>query len=181
MLRQEMMAIFIEASERFLNEERDLIFSGVSERCLCGALMLRLRSVLDRGKYVRYFTDIEYNRNFGGQAKEIITDELRALRITCDIIIHSRGMIKEQDNLIAIEMKRQEHPEYEKNRDRDRLKALTRADPQNQIFPLGGVRLPQYVCGYPLGVFYEICIEEVRVNIEYYCDGKLFKSYSKMF
>lgn len=39
--------IFIEASNQFIQSERDLILSGVSERCLCGSFMLILRNILN--------------------------------------------------------------------------------------------------------------------------------------
>ena len=112
-----LMQIFIDCSDLFLVNERNLILSGVSERCLCGSFMLILRRALDNSEFANYYSDIEYNRNFNGLVKTIIDDNMEVVNITCDLIIHSRGEIPKQDNLIAIEMKRDNHPEAEKEKD----------------------------------------------------------------
>lgn len=174
-----LMEIFIDCSEAFVTQEKDLILSGVSERCLCGAFMLIFRRILDNTEFSEYFSDIEYNRNFDGQVKTIIDDKMQITNITCDLIIHSRGQIPFQDNLIAIEMKRDNHPESEKNKDRIRLRALTKAENDSVVYSLDNRQLPQHVCGYILGVFYEISIEDRRINIEYYHNGELHKRYIK--
>ena len=51
--------------------------------------------------------DTEYNRN-GGSLKTIFDNErdLKVIKVTCDIIVHSRGKNIKQDNLICIEMKK---------------------------------------------------------------------------
>ncbi len=45
--------------------------------------------------------------------------------ITWDIIVQSRGEYINQDNLIAIEMKKSSNTKAEKDKDRERLIALT--------------------------------------------------------
>lgn len=174
-----LMQIFIDCSETFVTSERDLILSGVSERCLCGSFMLIFRRLLDNCEFNSYYSDIEYNRNFDGQIKTIIDHDLQVTNITCDLIIHSRGTIPEQDNLIAIEMKRDNHPEDEKNKDRIRLRALTKDKNDTMTFSLDGRALPRHVCGYVVGVFYEISIANRMINVEYYRNGELYNRYSR--
>ena len=173
--------IFINCSETFITDETELILSGVSERCLCGSFMIILRNALDNSEFKQYFTDIEYNRNFDGEIKTIIDDKAVVTNITCDLIIHSRGQIQNQDNLIAIEMKRDNHKESEKNKDRIRLKALTKPTNDTNTYSADGRTLPQHVCGYIVGVFYEISIPNRNISIEYYQNGVLYSSYVRTF
>ncbi len=176
-----LMQIFIDCSDLFLVNERNLILSGVSERCLCGSFMLILRRALDNSEFANYYSDIEYNRNFNGLVKTIIDDNMEVVNITCDLIIHSRGEIPKQDNLIAIEMKRDNHPEAEKEKDRIRLRALTKSTNDTITYLGNGVELPRHVCGYVVGVFYEVSIASRHINIEYYQNGELHNRYVKYF
>ncbi|MEA1847508.1 hypothetical protein U9K52_01165 [Chryseobacterium sp. MHB01] len=168
--------IFIQASDQFVENERDLILSTVSERCLCGSFMLILRRILDNTEFNNYFTDIEYNRN-EGRVKTIINDEFETLNITCDLIIHSRGNIINQDNLLAIEMKRDYHPLDEKIKDKKRLKALTQ--PISEVTEMSNGGFPINVCGYILGVYYEISVPQREIFIEYYVNGNVLNNYRK--
>ncbi|MGM0867350.1 MAG: hypothetical protein ACQEWF_22025 [Bacillota bacterium] len=122
--------------------------------------------------YYSYFVDVEYNRNKGGQIKTIRNSEEKILNITCDIILHSRGTNIKQDNLIAIEMKKSTQTENDKNTDRERLMTLTK-DTYDDIWSYDGKTFPQHVCGYKLGVFYEVNINSQNINIEYYKKGNL--------
>src|SRR3546814_15238500 len=79
-----------------------------------------------------------------------------------DLILHSRGRVVERDNLIAIEMKRLSHPEREKQKDRVRLRALTKTS-CDDVWSADGRALPEHVCGYGLGYFRS---EERRVGNE---------------
>jgi hypothetical protein len=176
-----LMKIFIDCSEKFVNNESELILSGVSERCLCGSFMLIIKQALKQTEFSPYYTDIEYNRNFDGQIKTIIDNDMEVINITCDLIVHSRGQIPENDNLIAIEMKRDNHPEAEKNKDRIRLKALTKPTNDSMTYSYDGRTLPQHVCGYKVGVFYEINITERQIRIEYYQNGESYDNYIRTF
>jgi len=180
-MTKKLIQLFIESSERFLESERSLILSGVSERCLCGAFMLILRQVIDQSIFSAYFTDIEYNRNFDGKIKTMINDNMEVTNITCDLIVHSRGTIPELDNLIAIEMKRDDHHDTEKDKDRIRLRALTKPKNDSQTYSAEGEVFPENVCGYKIGVFYEISITKRQVNIEYYLNGLFSGKYLKDF
>lgn len=174
--RDEMIMIFLEANAKFLSINNDLFTTEVAERTLCGALMVAINSVIKKGfdrlnRYKNYFVDVEYNRN-GGIVKTIINDDLRVVQINCDLILHSRGHHKWQDNLIAIEMKKVNRPETEKINDRNRLIALTRLT--DGVWSADGVTLPKYVCGYVLGIYYEVDNKNMIAHIEFYSEGDKF-------
>jgi hypothetical protein len=99
---QQLIEIFEKANRNFLNEEKNLILSGVSERTLCGTLMLYLNKEIRGSIFHKYHVDVEYNRN-DGKIKTIINNAEEIININCDLIVHSRGEIIEQDNLIALE------------------------------------------------------------------------------
>lgn len=67
--REELEKIFEIANDSFLRNNRMLFETKVSERTLCGALMLELHEVLRKTRYFEYFVDVEYNRNAGGKLK----------------------------------------------------------------------------------------------------------------
>jgi len=169
----DMMAIFDKANSSFLEiEANDGIHLGVSERSLCGSLMLHLRKALDESAYDNYFVDIEYNRNEGGKLKTIVNGSETPVAITCDLIVHSRGKLVSQDNLIAIEMKRSTHQQGEKDKDRLRLSCLTR-DSYDNIWSYDGKTLPEHVCRYILGVYCELDSRNRKASIEYYIKGNI--------
>lgn len=166
---------FAQSNRKFLRTQTDLILSGVSERCLCGSLMTCLRYILDDTEFAEYHSDIEYNRNYNGSIKTIFRGNHEVINVTCDLIVHSRGEKPAQDNLLAIEMKRIEHDEDEKTKDRNRLIALTKPTYDENLYSYDGVTLPEHVCGYVLGVFYEIDKNNRRILLEYYVGGELRK------
>ncbi|MDD3794213.1 MAG: hypothetical protein PHI37_05340 [Candidatus Gracilibacteria bacterium] len=168
--------IFQKSNEKFLENETSLILSGVSERSLCGKLSLYITDIIRNSEFSNYHVDTEYNRNYGGNIKTIINSEEKVLNITCDIIIHSRGENINQDNLIAIEMKKSTGREDEKQKDRDRLIALTK-ELNDGVWTYGGGDFPKHVCGYILGIYYEVNIEKKEILIEEYRKGKLFDNY----
>lgn len=176
----DMIAVFEAANKSFLEMESENILLGVSERSLCGSLMLYLRSVLDQTDYKQYHVDIEYNRNKDGRLKTIINGNPTPITICCDLIVHSRGQIVTQDNLIALEMKRNTHSKDEKDKDKIRLKCLTR-DSFDETWSFDGTTLPEHVCRYVLGVYYELNIEKRQLDIKYYVKGKLAKEYKLKF
>ncbi|MFL0375440.1 hypothetical protein ACH0BY_16040 [Paenibacillus amylolyticus] len=163
--------IFENANKVFLNNQVDLILSGVSERTLCGSLMRYLQEEIKKTNYSKYHVDVEYNRN-RGKVKTIINQNIEVMPINCDIIVHSRGEIPEQDNLIAIEMKKSTNRNSEKIKDKNRLIALTK-DTFDDVWSFDGRNLPEHVCRYKLGVYYEVNIGQREVYVEYYKKGKL--------
>ena len=62
---EEMVSLFENANSILLTNDLDLFESSVSERTLCGALMLHLHDLIaDKPSYQGYFTDVEYNEYF---------------------------------------------------------------------------------------------------------------------
>ena len=174
---EEMKELFEASNVSFLREQKELIKSNVSERTLCGQLMLYLNNFKDTYNYSSYYVDVEYNRNYDGRIKTIKNEEEEIITINCDLILHSRGENLEQDNLIALEMKKSTGKKQQKYKDRERLKALTRQSFDN-IWTYNGTELPEHICRYVLGVYYEINISRMEVELEYYQNGALFHNYT---
>lgn len=107
---EKLKKIFKYANRDLITVDKELFKSKVAERTLCGALMLRLYERLKYTEYSDYYVDVEYNRNKGGKlktmAKTIKGPDSNIIKINCDLIVHSRGKYVKQDNLIAIEMKK---------------------------------------------------------------------------
>lgn len=176
----ELEEIFENANERFIRKNTALFEAQVSERTLCGALMIELHEVLKDTKYCDYFVDVEYNRNIGGtlktMKKTIRGPEEQIITINCDLIVHSRGQNVLQDNLIAVEMKKSTGKRIDKEKDRDRLECLTKS-PNQEVWSCGGKALPEHVCGYGLGVYYEVNFRREIILVEYYCEGYCYRKY----
>lgn len=176
---QKMVDLFECANAAFLKHDKALFANQVSERTLCGALMLHIHDIIARDrKFVGYHADVEYNRNKGAIKtirKTIKGPDFEIIPINCDLIVHSRGEIVEQDNLIAIEMKKTTAPRADKEKDRERLIALTK-DSFDDVWSFGGKALPEHVCRYVLGVYYEIDYKRKSILIEYYRKGRMVKS-----
>jgi hypothetical protein len=168
-----MRRLFRRALEEFCANEAHNIRSGVSERNLCQRLSFPLeREAFDAGLEA-YRADVEYNRANDDTIKTIVGQRLEPVTITCDLILHSRGLMPEQDNLIAIEMKRSGHPAAEKAKDRHRLMALTRA-PFEEVWPAGGGDIEfEYVCDYVVGYFMVLDRRSELFRIEEYVRGRL--------
>lgn len=178
---QEMTGLFEVANTSFLSENKELFQSNISERSLCGALMLQLHELIrNDDSFSGYYVDVEYNRN-NGLLKTICKTSrganMQVVKITCDLVLHSRGEHPEQDNLIALEMKKSSARNATKQSDRERLKALTK-DSFDDIWSYDGKTLPKHVCRYVLGVYYEINYLHHRIDIEYYHKGNCVNTYS---
>lgn len=177
---QILLEVFNRAKERFYETDKDLILSGVSERALCGRLAIYLELLLPEYGFKNYFSDTEYNRKQNGEIKTILNDEYEIIKITCDLIVHSRGKVIENDNLIAIEMKKSDHLESEKTKDRNRLRALTKSS-YDDVWSVDGETLPEHVCGYNIGIYMELDYEEVSWLYELYQEGKLIRTWKENF
>ena len=174
----QILQLFQSANEAFLHDGIGLIKDHVSERTLCGELKDHIRDLIrDDPSYQGYYVDVEYNRNRASVEKNyktILGPRRKVIRINCDLILHSRGWNVEQDNLLALEMKKYDTTSrYASNRqhDRERLIAMTK-DTYSEEWD--GVGLPKHVCRYVLGVFYEIDYLHRVINLEYYQHGRLY-------
>ncbi|SFI79574.1 hypothetical protein [Brevibacillus centrosporus] len=172
-----LIELFEDANRNFLESDLDLFLSKVSERTLCGALMLHINNLVQSSEFRNYKVDVEYNRNKNGKVKTHLktingpNDVI--VKINCDLIVHSRGNNINQDNLIAIEMKKSDRKQEDKDSDRTRLIALTK-DSYDDIWSFDGKTLPEHVCRYALGIYYEVNYKKNCVNIEYYKKGHKF-------
>lgn len=66
----------------------------------------------------------------------------------------------------------------EKENDKARLVALTK-DSYDGVWSFDGKTLPEYVCGYDLGIYYEIDSNNCLIYIEYYVKGKKVRTYEE--
>jgi len=152
-----LVKLFEEANENFINTDGHLFREDLSERTLCGALMLHIRDLMKKDMaFDGYHVDVEYNRNEG----DIKT--LSNSNIFCDLIVHRCG---EQDNLIALEMKKATNSSKSKGSDLKRLEELT--SEQN------GYK-------YVLGIYYKINHEKQCIMIKYYTSGAEKSEYSRL-
>ena len=77
-------------------------------------------------------------------------------------------------------MKKSTAVEGTKISDKRRLQILTR-DSFDDIWSFDGKELPEHVCRYKLGVYYEVNLRKQMVHIEYYEKGKKSKEYDLNF
>ena len=177
-MEKELEEIFEKANMAFIRNNAMLFETQVSERTLCGALMIELHEVLKETRYSGYFVDVEYNRNVGGALKVLKKtiqgmDE-QIVTINCDLIVHSRGQNVVRDNLIALEMKKSTG--RQKDKDRNRLGCLTMS-PEQKDWSYSDKVVPEHVCGYGLGVYYEVNFRRKNILVEYYKDGYCYHQY----
>ena len=164
-------ALFEEAFATFLASEHDNIISNVSERNLCSRLGMAMDKLLGQYGYDGYFVDAEYNRKQDGRVKTIINGNMEVVRVTCDLILHSRGQRVQDDNILAVEMKKGGRPQAEKETDRHRLMAMTKSS-FDDIWSADGQVHPEHVCGYKLGVYVELDLERNTYLVEFYAKGQ---------
>jgi hypothetical protein len=157
--------------DRFFSRELHGVLNGVSERNSCGRLAIHMESVSKEMGLDGYHADTEYNRKQRGELKTILDDQHKVIKVTCDLILHSRGKIVAADNFIAVEMKKSSAPSTEKDKDRDRLRALTK-DSFDGVWSNDGIALPEHVCGYVLGVFMELDRAQREYRLEFYEKGR---------
>jgi hypothetical protein len=170
--------IFVEAKDLLFTNDIDNILKNVSERNLCGRLAIYLNDKIRENRLDEYFVDVEYNRNLE-KPKTILDDEYKVVNITCDIIVHSRGKNILTDNLIAIEMKKSNRPQNEKDADRNRLRALTKKS-FDGVWLANGVTLPKHVCGYIIGFYMELNSETKQCLIECYKQGEKVSEWTEV-
>lgn len=166
------------ANKEILKNDMKNILIDVSERNLCASLMSKMKPLIDKSKFRDYYVDVEYNRNYG-DVKTIIDNEGCVIQITCDLIIHSRRENEYRDNLLTLEMKKANAPVKEKEKDKKRLKIMTR-DLCNVSCMTKGTD-SMHVCGYMIGVYYEIDNVEKDILFEIYFKGSCIKIFRKTF
>lgn len=166
----DLVQLFLAANNNMIKNNSALFYSNSSERSICAALMLSMHDCLRRTPFCDYYVDVEYNRNRGGLVKTIIDKDQVITPVICDLILHSRGTFYEQDNLIAVEMKKAARPKADKEADKKRLIALTQSE--NSVWSYGGEAFPEHVCRYILGIYYEISKHYDFIYLEFYRQGQ---------
>lgn len=160
---------FDAALSAFLAAEGYALLTDVSERNTCGRLAVHLERQMAAESLSGYYADPEYNRKQNGKVKTIIDEQYEVIVITPDLIVHSRGEKNPPyDNLIAVEAKKSRRPNAEKVEDRKRLRAMTKS--LAEVWAWDGSH-PEHVCGYTLGVFVEIDIDNRLLCLEYFEKG----------
>ncbi|WP_214784590.1 hypothetical protein [Exiguobacterium sp. s183] len=173
----QMIELFERANRNFLNDHIGLLESRISERAMCAQFQNMLNDLIRKDDHYKgYYVDVEYNRNVGRRIKRIRNDRYEEVNITCDLIVHSRGQNLIQDNLFALEMKKVEQRSSEQQikiaEDIDRLKMLTRPS-YGEDWKYNGQNLPDFVCRFILGVYYEINYLNHQIYIQYYRGGEM--------
>ena len=180
---EDLIKIFQQANEMFLKQEIENICMDASEPCLCHCLANCLKFNLLDTEYADYYVDIEYNRNFGGKVKTISVkndDNFVTVKIKADLVVHGRGEKGAKENILALEMKKAYRSQEEKDKDRQRLIALT-SIPNENVWSADDSTFPEQGCGYLLGVYYEIDKRNREILIEYYEKGCQTNSYKRNF
>ena len=174
--RKKLIEIFRKANRNFLRKNGILFERRVSERTLCGALMIELNNIIqETDEYRGYYVDVEYNRNIGSKFRSLkktcAGEKEEAITINCDLLVHSRGQNLKLDNLIALEMKKSNLSKKDKDNDKKRLMSLT-MNGDYRLDDDGKKKFPENVCGYQLGIYYEINFNKQKILIQYYYNAQ---------
>lgn len=172
--------LFKKSLQLFLDSEQKNILSGVSERSLVGRLAIGITALKDNFGFKDYYCDTEYNRKQNGQLKTIVDSEFQIINITCDLILHSRGDNKKQDNILALEVKKSNRPENEKLSDKQRLMLMTK-ESYDGIWSNDGKTYPEHVCGYTCGIYLEIDASNRNCYLESYRNGQKAENWKLSF
>lgn len=169
-ISQEVMySLFQGALRRFLVKDAANIRNNISERNLCSRLAMQFENLLSNYDLEAYYADPEYNRKQEGQIKTILSGDMQVIKVTCDLIVHSRGELG-RDNLIAIEMAKPDKTAEQIQSDRLRLMALTKRS-FDDVWSYDGVTHPEHVCGYLLGAFIMVDRTKEVASVEFFEDG----------
>ncbi len=165
-LRQKLIILFDEANAIFVKKNYMNIENNTSERNLCALLGECISKLLLKYGLSNYFVDVEYNRN-GDDLKSTMSED----EIFCDLILHSRGTLQ-NDNLIAVEMKKTYASQSEIEDDRTRLEELTCIQNSGGYYCRNGLIFPRRVCGYKIGILYLLNPWEKKFTLEFYAYGR---------
>jgi len=165
------LKIFYNANKLFIKDSIRNIELGVSEVTLQGNFSQAFKEILKEMKIYNYYSEINYNKN-KHFTKCIINEKMEYFDIFCDLIIHSCGENLEQDNLLAIEMKKKENRK-DRLKDRKRLEIMTSDSYVGEIL---FDELPTYICRYSLGIFYDLDVKKRQIELDFYQHGELIKT-----
>lgn len=169
---ENLKAMFLTANRSFIENHASLLKRELSERCLCGALMYELNKQLEKNNFKNYYADVEFNRaieNTINNVKRLPKEEGTPKRVFPDIIVHSRGKVT-PDNLLALEMKKSSANQQDKEKDRNRLRKMTKQNCDES----------HYSHKYKFGVYYEINHNESQIVVEFYQTGRRISTDSRV-
>ena len=157
--------IFLKANHLMFQRDIEEIRRNVSERSFCANLKEFINAVILEEGYEGYIADVEYNRGGDQLIKAIYTNN-EEKPIQCDLIIHSRGKLTD-DNLLCVEVKKKDN-KYKVNEDRERLCEMTKRTldyktKNNRYY---------FVSGYKLGIFYVYDYKKEVIEFELYSHGE---------
>lgn len=164
-IRKEIKDILVKALDKLYHIDKKNIRDGVSERNLCARLAMYIEQKMRRSSIRGYYVDVEYNRQRKQDDKsktepktESKTESKTELKnMVCDLLIHSRGG-KKTENLLALEMKKENMRNAET--DKERLKRMTLPDEDDSSGTKNTI----------LGAF--VKITKKRSSITYYEEGE---------
>lgn len=114
-------------------------------------------------EFWEYSVDLEFNRTEGGNSKIVLQDGLYR-KTRCDILLHSKGRNKTQENLLIIELKKGDKT----NKVDDDLKEISR-----MVSPPEENAQDTKICGTLLGVFLRIYPDRYSGTRFWYQSGKV--------
>ena len=164
----------------FLEREQQELADGVNERNYCARWACYMERCSEAHGLIGYVADTEHNRKQDGRIKTILGGQSEVISINCDLILHSRGKYIEEDNLIAVELKKHHRPPIEKDKDRARLIALTKAS-YGGVWKINPNTPPEHVCGYVLGAYVEVDRKQRICLVEFYANGNFVESIIRYF
>ena len=160
MFREKIKEILIQGLQELYSQDYKNIDDGVSEMNLCSRLahymQCLLKCNLNHTEFEHYFVDVEYDRMGKDNAKRVSSS---SRNIRCDLLIHSRGT-KTQDNLLALEMKKDSNSSNIEE-DKSRLMEFTTWNENSD---------DSFVCNTILGAF--VTIGKTECAIEFFQDGE---------
>lgn len=119
----------------FYNKEQRNLELDVHEICHAHRLAIYLEQQIqeyDKTCYSKpfkdYSVDIEFNRTENGMVKKLEGDNIR-----CDILVHSKGANKDRENLLIVELKKENRDEEQ---DRTRVQRMVSPDSDNSNNPI---------------------------------------------
>lgn len=171
---------FAQAVQNFWTKDKNLIASGISERCLCGRLAYHLQIEVDACNKLRgYYADVEYNRICTGDNTYSHKKNNNNLVIV-DLILHNRKPSSSPNsNLLILEMKKNSGivPDTE----RIRLKEATGERKKDNYVKATRQKANNHnMYNYKLGIFMNIEYPNKDCTFEIYQDGKETKKFSSI-
>ena len=140
-MRELLFDLFAKAVQDFYRREQRNLELDVHEVCHAHRLAIYLEQELRTYDnlnctclFYDYSVDLEFNRTEDGDIKKLPDKDENLHNIRCDILVHSKGKNKERENLLLIELKKEDGDD--EGKDQERLKMMVSPDPDNSNNPI---------------------------------------------